>query len=38
MRVEPFRRGTPWNFDEERSLASFVASALERDGIDSVRP
>jgi len=31
-------RGTPWNFEEERSLASFVTSALERDGIDSVRP
>jgi len=30
-------RGTPWNFDEERTLASFVASTLERDGIASVR-
>lgn len=31
-------RGTPWNFDEERTLASFVSSAVESDGIASVRP
>jgi len=31
-------RGTPWNFDEERTLASFVSSATESDGIASVRP
>ncbi len=31
-------RGTPWNFEEERTLASFVSSARDSDGIDSVRP
>ncbi len=31
-------RGTPWNFDEERTLASFVSSARESDGIASARP
>jgi alpha-ketoglutarate-dependent 2,4-dichlorophenoxyacetate dioxygenase len=31
-------RGTPWNYDEERTLASFVSSAIEADGIASVRP
>ncbi len=31
-------RGTAWNYEEERSLASFVSSALESDGIASVRP
>lgn len=31
-------RGTPWNYEEERTLASFVSSALESDGIASVRP
>jgi len=31
-------RGTPWNFNEERTLASFVSSAVESDGIASVRP
>ena len=31
-------RGTPWSFEEERTLASFVSSALESDGIASVRP
>lgn len=30
-------RGTPWNYDEERTLASFVSSAVEADGIASVR-
>lgn len=30
-------RGTPWNYDEERTLASFVSSAVEADGIESVR-
>ena len=30
-------RGTPWNYDEERTLASFVSSAVETDGLDSVR-
>ena len=30
-------RGTAWNYEEERSLASFVSSALESDGIASVR-
>ncbi|MEQ9259790.1 MAG: TauD/TfdA family dioxygenase [Roseovarius sp.] len=30
-------RGTPWNYDEERTLASFVSSAVEADGISSVR-
>ena len=31
-------RGTAWNFDEERTLASFVSSARESDGIASARP
>lgn len=31
-------RGTPWNYEEERTLASFVTSARESDGIASVRP
>lgn len=31
-------RGTPWDYDEERTLASFVSSAVAADGIDSVRP
>jgi len=31
-------RGTAWNFEEERTLASFVSSALESDGIASARP
>lgn len=31
-------RGTPWNYDEERTLASFVVSARESDGIASARP
>ena len=31
-------RGTPWNYEEERTLASFVISAREIDGIASVRP
>ena len=31
-------RGTPWPFEKERTLASFVSSARESDGIDSVRP
>jgi len=31
-------RGTPWPFDEVRTLASFVSSARASDGIDSVRP
>ena len=31
-------RGTGWNFDEERTLASFVSSARESDGIASARP
>lgn len=30
-------RGTPWNYDEERTLASFVSSAVESDGIASAR-
>ncbi len=31
-------RGTPWPYEEERSLASFVSSARESDGIASARP
>lgn len=31
-------RGTPWPYHEERTLASFVASAVEADGIASARP
>jgi alpha-ketoglutarate-dependent 2,4-dichlorophenoxyacetate dioxygenase len=31
-------RGTAWNFDEERTLATFVSSARESDGIASARP
>lgn len=31
-------RGTPWNYDEERTLASYVSSAREEDGIAGVRP
>ena len=31
-------RGTAWNFEEERTLASFVSSARESDGIASARP
>lgn len=31
-------RGTPWNYEDERTLASFVSSAVEADGIASVRP
>jgi len=31
-------RGTPWSYEEERTLASFVVSALESDGIAGVRP
>jgi alpha-ketoglutarate-dependent 2,4-dichlorophenoxyacetate dioxygenase len=31
-------RGTAWNFEEERTLASFVSSAQESDGIASARP
>jgi alpha-ketoglutarate-dependent 2,4-dichlorophenoxyacetate dioxygenase len=31
-------RGMPWNYEEERTLASFVSSALESDGIACVRP
>ena len=30
-------RGKPWLYDEERTLDSYVISALESDGIDSVR-
>ena len=31
-------RGTPWPYEEERTLASFVSTARESDGISSVRP
>ena len=31
-------RGTPWPYDEARTLASFVSSASESDGLASVRP
>ena len=31
-------RGTPWPYEEERTLASIVSSAGEEDGIASVRP
>lgn len=31
-------RGTPWPFHEERTLASWVSSAVEADGIASARP
>ncbi|SMF79475.1 alpha-ketoglutarate-dependent 2,4-dichlorophenoxyacetate dioxygenase [Tistlia consotensis] len=31
-------RGTPWDYREERTLASFVSSARESDGIASARP
>ncbi len=31
-------RGRPWPYEEERTLASFVSSARESDGIASVRP
>ena len=31
-------RGRPWPYDEERTLASIVSSAVESDGLASVRP
>ena len=31
-------RGRPWPYEEERTLASIVSTALEEDGLDSVRP
>lgn len=31
-------RGRPWPYEEERTLASIVSSAVESDGLDSVRP
>ncbi len=31
-------RGCPWPFEEERTLASVVSSAIESDGLASVRP
>ena len=31
-------RGRPWPYDEERTLATIVSSALESDGLASVRP
>ncbi len=31
-------RGRPWPYEEERTLASFVSSAREADGIASARP
>ena len=31
-------RGRPWPYDQERTLATIVSSALESDGLASVRP
>ena len=31
-------RGTPWPYDQARTLASFVSSAAESDGLASIRP
>ena len=31
-------RGRPWPYEEERTLASIVSTALESDGLASVRP
>jgi alpha-ketoglutarate-dependent 2,4-dichlorophenoxyacetate dioxygenase len=31
-------RGCPWPYEEERTLASIVSSAIESDGLASVRP
>ena len=31
-------RGRPWPYNEERTLASIVSSAMESDGLASVRP
>ena len=31
-------RGQPWPYDQERTLASFCSTALESDGLASVRP
>jgi alpha-ketoglutarate-dependent 2,4-dichlorophenoxyacetate dioxygenase len=31
-------RGRPWPYEEERMLASIVSSAVESDGLASVRP
>lgn len=31
-------RGRPWPYEEERTLASIVSSAVESDGLASVRP